>query len=113
MGGKGSATAVKLFAQTSHCCADRMTKFAWPSGKPSVGGNASTWKGILSSCPVAIPASADRSSAVANDRSISILDGFAVVLLATHNAMIARMPNDHSVPTLILLPGLDGTGVLL
>jgi pimeloyl-[acyl-carrier protein] methyl ester esterase len=32
--------------------------------------------------------------------------------LATHNAMIARMPNDHSVPTLILLPGLDGTGIL-
>jgi len=26
--------------------------------------------------------------------------------------MIARMPNDHSVPTLILLPGLDGTGIL-
>jgi pimeloyl-ACP methyl ester carboxylesterase len=26
--------------------------------------------------------------------------------------MIARMPNDHSVSTLILLPGLDGTGIL-
>jgi pimeloyl-[acyl-carrier protein] methyl ester esterase len=26
--------------------------------------------------------------------------------------MIARMPNDHPVPTLILLPGLDGTGIL-
>src|ERR1700678_1300372 len=77
--GRGSSTELNLLAQTYHSCAERMTKVAWPSGSPRVGGNGTTSKGILPSCAVAIVVSMNMSSALASGRNIALLPLRALV----------------------------------